>query len=212
VELSPDPDELRDLLDLIRTARRQTDVVIVSLHAHEPGNRSETAADFIRDLARHAIDAGAAVVAAHGPRQLRGIEAYNGGAIFYSLGSFVFQPTAIAPGSETVFDTDVSAYDVALDAIQPAATPRLPAFEEPFWWESAMALLEFDGGTLRSIMLIPLDLNLMDAGVPRVAAGVRADDILQRLVRLSSPLGTSLNVGSGRAAVDLTSAPTPATR
>lgn len=210
VELIADPEDVRDLLDQIRSVRSRADIVIVSLHTHEPGNRSETPADFVREFARHCIDAGAAVVAAHGPRQLRGIEIYKGGAIFYSLGSFVFQPTAIPAGSETVFDTDVSAYDVALDAIQPTTTPRLPDFDEPFWWEAVIGALEFDGQALRSIVVTPLDLA--DAGLPRVAVEPRTTGILDRLTRLSAPFGTKVNMQSGRGVIFVERAPATTAR
>ncbi len=41
-------------------------------------------------VAHAAIDAGADIVAGHGPHRLQPMEEYNGGVIFYSLGNFVF--------------------------------------------------------------------------------------------------------------------------
>ena len=72
----------------IRAARRLADYVIVSFHWGTEG-KSEVQ-PYQRDIARKAIDAGADVIIGHHPHVLRGIERYNGGIIFYSLGNFVF--------------------------------------------------------------------------------------------------------------------------
>ena len=72
----------------VRAARSQSDVVIVALHsgieytdAPQPNQQQ---------LARAAIDAGAAVVLGHHPHTLQGVERYGDGLIIYSLGNFVF--------------------------------------------------------------------------------------------------------------------------
>ena len=59
-----------------RSARRaaQTEVVIVSVHSHEPSNASEHAADFVREFAHEAVEAGARLVVGHGPHRLREAE------------------------------------------------------------------------------------------------------------------------------------------
>lgn len=206
VELVPNDADLEALLEQIRSARRAADIVILSMHSHEPGNRSEVPADFVRSLAHQAIEAGAAIVAGHGPRQLRGIEVYRGGAILYSLGSFAFERSAVPEGAETLFDTEVSAYDVALDAIQPTAPPRLPTFEEAFWWESALVTAGFTGDTLTTLTVIPLTLEASaagDRGIPRLATGEQGQAILGRLDRLSAPYGTVLTLRGDRAVVTL---------
>ena len=41
-------------------------------------------------FARAAVDAGAACIIGHHPHCIQGLERYNGGLIFYSLGNFVF--------------------------------------------------------------------------------------------------------------------------
>ncbi len=72
----------------VAAARREADVVIVSLHTgleyQEPPSPLQV------EAAHAAIDAGAAVVLGGHPHVLQGIETYNGGIIIYSLGNFVF--------------------------------------------------------------------------------------------------------------------------
>jgi poly-gamma-glutamate synthesis protein (capsule biosynthesis protein) len=62
----------------IREARRQADVVLVSIHAHETDGEDTTApAQFIQKFAKRCIDVGASAVIGHGPHELRGIEVYK---------------------------------------------------------------------------------------------------------------------------------------
>jgi Bacterial capsule synthesis protein PGA_cap len=84
---------------LIRLARRQAQVVVVMIHAgaegadetHTPvGDESFLGEDRgeTRAFAHAAIDAGASVVFGSGPHVIRGVEAYRGHLIAYSLGNF----------------------------------------------------------------------------------------------------------------------------
>ncbi|GIS80846.1 MAG: hypothetical protein CM1200mP14_24120 [Gammaproteobacteria bacterium] len=83
--------DLGEILYGIRAAKIDSDFVIATIHAHNPGNWSDEAPGFLEELARSAIDSGADQFVGHGPHQLRGIEIYQGKPIFYSLGNFFFQ-------------------------------------------------------------------------------------------------------------------------
>ena len=72
----------------IRRARQQADFVIVSFHWGTEGKSNVQ--PYQRIAGHKAIDAGADVIIGHHPHVLRGVERYNGGVIFYSLGNFVF--------------------------------------------------------------------------------------------------------------------------
>ena len=88
-ETSPNHKDLTRTVEETKEARRQADIVLVFVHAHEmKGADSKVAAQFVETFARVCIDAGASAVIGHGPHELRGIEVYNGGLIFYSLGNF----------------------------------------------------------------------------------------------------------------------------
>jgi hypothetical protein len=94
--------DLRDLdaaTGLVRDARAQADVVIVSMHAgaegadrqHVPPGREEFLGEDrgdVRAFAHAVVDAGAALVIGHGPHVVRGMELYRGRLIAYSLGNF----------------------------------------------------------------------------------------------------------------------------
>lgn len=73
--------------DIMR-ARQQADYVIVSFHWGSEGKSDVQA--YQRVIAHKAIEAGADVIIGHHPHVLRGIERYQHGVIFYSLGNFVF--------------------------------------------------------------------------------------------------------------------------
>jgi poly-gamma-glutamate capsule biosynthesis protein CapA/YwtB (metallophosphatase superfamily) len=207
VELVPDAQDLSEILAAITLAQKDAEVVVVSLHSHEPGNRAEAAAPFVQAFARQAIDAGAALVIGHGPRQLRGVEIYRGGAILYSLGSFAFTPSQIRGSSYNVFDTDVSAYDLALNAVQHPEQLTLPTYQEPVWWESAIATATFDGPALTGIKLLPIELGPQaadaDRGTPRLAGGEVGQAILHRLDRLSQPFGTRIVIQGGAGLIEI---------
>ncbi|MER9573711.1 CapA family protein [Mesorhizobium opportunistum] len=87
----PNDEDLRGILRWVEEARRMSDVVLVSIHAHEQGKTEEDPAEFIRDFAYAAIEAGADVVVGHSPHVLRGLEICKKKPIFYSLGNFIGQ-------------------------------------------------------------------------------------------------------------------------
>lgn len=72
----------------IARSKSRADHVVVSFHW---GGELETRPKpYQVAAARRAIDAGADVVIGHHPHVLQGVERYNGGVIFYSLGNFAF--------------------------------------------------------------------------------------------------------------------------
>jgi len=99
----PNQDMIQDLDNtrrLVRRAREQAQVVVVSFHSGATGaaallhpdaeeqQRGENRGNAVA-FARAAIDSGADMVVGHGPHVLRAIECYRGRPIFYSLGNFV---------------------------------------------------------------------------------------------------------------------------
>jgi poly-gamma-glutamate capsule biosynthesis protein CapA/YwtB (metallophosphatase superfamily) len=87
VHTYPHRDDLRALEEDIAAARAEADVVVVSLHW---GIHFIPAvlADYQRDVAHAAIDAGADVILGHHAHLLKGVEVYKGRPVFYSLGNF----------------------------------------------------------------------------------------------------------------------------
>jgi poly-gamma-glutamate synthesis protein (capsule biosynthesis protein) len=72
----------------VAAARRTADIVVVSFHWGQEGKTELR--DYQTQLARAAIDAGAAAVLGHHPHILQGVERYRDGVILYSLGNFAF--------------------------------------------------------------------------------------------------------------------------
>ncbi len=73
----------------VAAARRQADVVIVSLH--DGAEYLTRVAKETEGFAHAAIEAGATAVFGHHPHVPQRVEPYKDGWIFYSLGNFVFQ-------------------------------------------------------------------------------------------------------------------------
>lgn len=199
VEFVVDPTDEREILDAIRAARGRADVVIVSVHAHEPSNASDEAALFVQRFARAAIDAGAAVIVGHGPHRLRGVEVYGHGVILYSLGNFFYQPVRLDFRAANMFDRGTDLYEAALGASgnsPPQATPP----EDASWWKSLLAVATVNDGRVTDLSLVPLDLgadkSLEARGIPRVVAGDHSS-VLQDLRSLSARYGTEIVIDQG---------------
>ena len=195
-----DPVDEREILKSIRTAKQLSDFVIVTIHAHEPGNWSEVPADFLPKLAHEAIDAGADEFIGHGPHQLRGIEIYRGKPIFYSLGNFIFQLDLLEPVGNDLYEQYKMDAAQATDAEFNAMWNQL-IFGGEVWYQSVVTTTRFDKGRVAEIQLRPVDLNYMargaDRGVPKPASADLARVILERMQRLSQPFGTRITVDGG---------------
>jgi poly-gamma-glutamate synthesis protein (capsule biosynthesis protein) len=85
----------RNLREDILEAKKQADLVIVSMHFGREYRSQPTLRQ--RKYAHLAIDYGADLVIGHHPHVVQPIEAYKGGYIAYSLGNFVFDQS----GEET---------------------------------------------------------------------------------------------------------------
>ncbi|MBI2986723.1 MAG: CapA family protein [Deltaproteobacteria bacterium] len=96
---SADKDDLSAMLDDIRKARGQADVVVVSIHwgVHLV---PAVIAMYQYEVGHAAIDAGADLILGHHPHILKGIEVYKGRVIFYSMGNFAFESWIGHPSPE----------------------------------------------------------------------------------------------------------------
>lgn len=201
VKFNVDENDERAILDQINAARVEAEIVVVSIHSHEPANASEEPADFIRRFARAAIEAGASLVVGHGPHRLRAIEVYKDGAILYSLGNFLYQTADLDFRAANMFDAGADLYQAAIGALSSAPQRHPAPPDESAWWEGALAVATFEQGRLTLIRLVPLDLGADkspgEKGMPRKVEGERAAAILDRLSRLSGAVDTPLEVEGG---------------
>jgi poly-gamma-glutamate capsule biosynthesis protein CapA/YwtB (metallophosphatase superfamily) len=81
-----DPVYLGEFCKDIEALRPQADIVVASCH----WGLGREALQYMKDIARAAIDAGADVVMGHGPHYSLPVEVYQGRPIFYGLGSLTF--------------------------------------------------------------------------------------------------------------------------
>ncbi|AVA13377.1 MULTISPECIES: CapA family protein [Sphingopyxis] len=184
----------------VRQAKQNGNFVVFSLHNHEPGNASQTPADFAPGLARQIIDAGADVYMGHGPHQLRGIEIYKGKPIFYSLGNFAMMNNSLDEVPADMFDQfGVTPGSVTTPELLQARNAK--SFSDPNLYESVIATTHFRDGRLTEVRLYPIDLGVTATGaargVPNMADAATGARILERLQRLSAPFGTRIDIVKG---------------
>jgi poly-gamma-glutamate synthesis protein (capsule biosynthesis protein) len=201
VEFVVDDTDERAVLAAIEAAARAADLVIVSIHAHEPSNASDEPAEFVRRFARAAIDRGASIVVGHGPHRVRGIETYGAGAILYSLGNFLYQTDGLDFRAANVFDAGTNLYEAAVGASGGGSATGSAPPSDPAWWEGALALATFDMGRLVGLRIVPLELGRSnpkeEKGMPRKPPSDRAASILNRVSALSPELGQPIEIRDG---------------
>jgi poly-gamma-glutamate synthesis protein (capsule biosynthesis protein) len=80
--------DLEEAKKIISEFKKQTDLVIVSIHW---GTEYEHEYNTTQSITAHALsDSGADVIIGHHPHVVQGLEIYNNKPIFYSLGNFIF--------------------------------------------------------------------------------------------------------------------------
>ena len=201
---TPNPEDSQRVLQSIRDARQHADLVIVYQHNHVFANHSfatiftegmqERLApnDWLRKWTHAEVDAGADIIVMHGAPLLHGVEIYHGKPIFYDLGNFIYN-----------------------------LVPTLTYIDEPMSWESAVAYVQFEGKSLKSVSLRPIAMNVVGEGQPDIhneyadnqflhtrglpspATGARAGYILQRLADLSKPFGTKFEIKGDTAEIKI---------
>ncbi len=202
IPLKRNEEDAQRILQSIRTAHQQADLVIVYQHNHiydkpfgtimsEELPERLVPAPWIEKWTHEEVDAGADVVVMHGAPLVQGVEIYHRRPIFYDMGNFIFN------------------------------LPPTSGLDEPIIWESVVAHLEYQGKNLQSITFRPIFLNkigegqpdvhdghtnnlfLDTRGLPKPATGDQARYILERLADSSRPFGTTVEVKGEKAEINL---------
>lgn len=201
IESTPNAKDMARIEGEIREAHRQADVVLVSFHSHENDyGDTDIPAGFLEIFSRRCIDAGAQAIIGHGPHEVRGIELYKGGVIFYSLGNFIFetetveyQPWDAYANRGMPLDTKVGAYMDSRSNNGASGYGVLPEI-----WEGIMAGWTVEDGKITEIKLYPISLGMdkkrSQKGVPQLS---RDESFLKRLAGLSEPYGTAIDIADG---------------
>lgn len=167
--------DLRALEDDIKAAREKADIVIVSLHW---GIHFVPAviADYQREVAHAAIDAGADLILGHHAHILKAIEVYKGKAIFYSLCNFA-----------TDLRMDAAhAASKSFREIQTLNPQWIPDFDilyncPPDSRMSVVAQARISGGKITAISFLPVFINPMAQPAILSADDPRFGDVVRYL-------------------------------
>ncbi|KAJ5812673.1 hypothetical protein N7474_008974 [Penicillium riverlandense] len=168
------------LLQAIRDAKAQADLVLVAIHWGVPygwvASTQDEIATYQQPLAHAMIDEGASAIFGHHPHVVQGVEFYKDAPIFYSLGNFIFSNNIVEPDTET---------------------RKYP----PYSWTSlqssvsnigALGKVSWNGGNISSCSLIPL--KLAEDGEPIEATMDDAELLLSRLNTLSRGRGVAFEL------------------
>jgi len=188
------------LIMRIREASGLADYVMVSIHSHEFEHDIEKPTQFLVDVARQCIKAGAHVVAVSGPHLLRGVELFEGGAIFYSLGNFLFQYESMdRVPTEGYVNAGLDPSEEHMSEFMEKAIPGLRA--DPRYWESVVPVCVFGQGRLAQIEVYPIEISKQasksERGTPYLATKGRDKMIMERFNRLCELFGTHFKVSHG---------------
>lgn len=214
-EFVPRRADVEGNLRAVKDAHALSDWAFFSLHDHSTGVHApegyrnlDLPPEEVRTFAHAVIDAGADAYLGHGPHVMRGIEIYKGKPIFYSLGNFVFQSTLIRRQPSDLFDlwglTDEKS---TVELYEKREAPPAVFFDDPSYWESFVAEVDYEAGKPREIRLVPIVLDYdpkkplseqrTTAGVPRLAKGKQAKKVIDDLARLSRLYGTEIDYKDG---------------
>ena len=210
-------EDLDEITAVVRSASRLADYTIVSFHSHE-GDRGRFAPpQFIVAFAHAMVDAGADVLVGHGPHVLRGIEIYKGKPIFYSLGDFMFEnETLLRLPSENyeTYNLGANAHVADFDDARSSDRDKVSYPADRLIWESVVAVPRWNGKVLAELTLHPITLGFGQSktvrGRPMLAGPELSKKIIDDLIRLSTPFGTTIAFRDGVGAVRLTPATAPA--
>ena len=201
VESFPNEQDMQRIEAEIVEAKRQADVVLVSVHNHGlDGAENTEVPRFLEIFAHRCIDAGANVIIGHGPHELQGIEKYKDGLIFYSVGNFIFQTETVEfqpwdayANRNMPLDTKVGAY---MDDRSGNGTKGY-CVQWPIW-NAVMPSWTMEDGKITEVKLYPIELG-MDK--PRSQKGVpvmnHSNETLEYLQEISICYGTKIDIQDG---------------
>lgn len=191
--------DVREILRSVREGKQLSDFLILTQHAHEPGNWSAQPGDYLPELVRAAIDGGADMFVGHGPHRLRGIQIYEGRPIFYSLGNFIFHDN-LTPVPHAMYERDD--FDPWTDTDGDVNASMGARFHNDTNFKSVIAVSRFRAsGEVEEIRLYPIELRederLARRGAPRLASPDVGRAVLEDLQELSAPFGTEIRIEEG---------------
>jgi poly-gamma-glutamate synthesis protein (capsule biosynthesis protein) len=203
-------EDLKQNLKYVGDARRMADWVMFSFHCGYHGASTAEPADHLIELAHAVIDAGADVFIGHGPHRDKGIEIYNGKPIFYSIGDFILQnDTVLLQPSVAYSRYGLDWWEATPADYYDARSGKQTRGQDvgAVYWQSIVALANWEAGQLKTIELHPIDLGMGlpmgQRGRPVMAQGPVAQEILERFQRMSKPFGTTIEIVDGMGVISV---------
>ncbi len=195
----PNKEDMERVLKAIYEAQMQADYILISIHSHElSGDKKENPSDFLQEFAHKCIDAGAHIVAGHGPHLLRPVEIYKNRPIFYSLGDFVIHNECIPFAPEEMFAKQGLTSDATMRELfcDRSAGYTRGLMRDRRMLETVIPYFEMEDGELKYLELMPVELNfdkkeVWQKGNPRFSD---KHGIIERLSEMSLPYGTEITV------------------
>jgi poly-gamma-glutamate capsule biosynthesis protein CapA/YwtB (metallophosphatase superfamily) len=204
VLVKPDEKDLERIYSSIKTAKRNSRIVIVTIHEHNGDYQNKKPAQYQADFSRKCIEAGADLFICTGPHELWGLEIYQGKPIFHSLGNFFFQE------SRLISAESYQRYGLPVYTLDPSLSAEKvdEYFKNPGIWESVVPIVVFDSeNKLKEITLYPIFLErnypIFQRGIPYLAEGERARSIIEGLEEVSKPYNTNIVFKQGVGKVTL---------
>jgi poly-gamma-glutamate synthesis protein (capsule biosynthesis protein) len=205
--LTYDKKDLERVTDNIKIARRNSRLVIASIHEHVGSEQAKAPTKALEEFARACIDAGADAFFGSGPHRLWGIEIYKKKPIFYSLGNFFFHNGGggqYPPELYQRFDLPFDSRDTTL--LDEQAVKKY--FNNSYNWESIVPFITYtNGNELKEIKLYPVVLGMKEPvfrqGTPALADKNEAGIIIDKLAKLSEPYRTAIEFKKGAGVINL---------
>lgn len=193
----PHREDLQKLLEDIRALRKQVDILALSIHW---GIHFIPAvlADYQRDVAHAAIDAGADVILGHHTHILKPIEVYRGKVIFYSLANFALDPPQAF--AENLDQQEQHQEMMKLNADWKKSKKKMP--EDSY--KTILARMRIRNGKIQKVEYLPVLLD--EDSNPRMLGPEEADyhEIVRYMEEITRDQGisTSFSVHDGAVIVE----------
>jgi len=185
----PYRDDLSAMVEDIKKAKTQADLVIVSMHS---GIHMTPAviAGYQKDYARAAIDSGADLILQHHAHILKGIEVYSGKVIFYGLGNF-----AVELHFMTKEWAEIPAVKEVRRSLNPDWNPPYPDYPSfPFPPDSRKTIIAkciISNKAISKVSFLPAYINKKGEPEILVSKDERFSEVLRYMKEISRDQGLS---------------------
>lgn len=189
----PNQKDLSRIINSIKEAKKNADIVLVSIHAHaNSGHSKEEVKEYLIEASHSFIDEGADAVLGHGPHILRAVEIYKDRPIFYSLGDFVLQHELVKTAPAELYEKNGLPVDSGLEEVflKRSANKTRGLSYNPKANEAVIASFEIVDRKLKKIEFMPIELGMGIAERKGCPAPCFTKNIIERLAIMSEEFGT----------------------